>query len=92
MTDTGTETPLRTYGYGYDLAGNQTSATSPEGHVTQQTFDALSRLTSLIEPVSASQSIITSSGYDATGAAPGSPMGGAMPPGPATTASVWWKR
>ncbi|MFI9848513.1 RHS repeat-associated core domain-containing protein [Nonomuraea sp. NPDC051941] len=68
VTDTGDETPLRTYGYGYDLAGNPTSATSPEGHVTRRTFDALSRLTSLIEPVSASQSITTSFGYDATGA------------------------
>ncbi|WP_378526674.1 RHS repeat-associated core domain-containing protein [Nonomuraea angiospora] len=67
VTDTGAET-LRTYGYGYDLAGNQTSATSPEGHVIRQTFDALGRLTSLIEPVSASQSITTSYGYDATGA------------------------
>ncbi|MBB5774026.1 LamG-like jellyroll fold domain-containing protein [Nonomuraea jabiensis] len=68
VTDTGDETPLRTYGYGYDLAGNQISATSPEGHVTRQTFDALNRLTSLIEPVSASQSITTSYGYDANGA------------------------
>ncbi|RVX42809.1 intein/RHS repeat-associated protein [Nonomuraea polychroma] len=59
---------LRTYGYGYDLAGNTTSATSPEGHVTKQTFDALNRATSLIEPVSASESITTSFGYDATGA------------------------
>jgi RHS repeat-associated protein len=59
---------LRTYGYGYDLAGNPTSATSPEGHITKQTFDALGRATSLIEPVSASESITTSFGYDATGA------------------------
>ncbi|MEV0228095.1 RHS repeat-associated core domain-containing protein [Nonomuraea sp. NPDC050786] len=59
---------LRTFGYGYDAAGNQISATSPEGHVTKQTFDALSRTTSLIEPVSASEQITTSFGYDATGA------------------------
>ncbi|MEU6712779.1 RHS repeat-associated core domain-containing protein, partial [Nonomuraea sp. NPDC046802] len=59
---------LRTYNYGYDLAGNPTSATSPEGHVTKQTFDALNRATSLIEPVSGSESITTSFGYDATGA------------------------
>jgi RHS repeat-associated protein len=54
--------------YGYDPADNPTSATSPEGHVTRQTFDALNRLTSLIEPVSAGESITTSFGYDATGA------------------------
>jgi RHS repeat-associated protein len=61
-------TVQRTQSMGYDLAGNQTSTTSPEGHVTRQTFDALNRLTSLIEPVSAGESITTSSGYDATGA------------------------
>ncbi|MEV0614792.1 polymorphic toxin-type HINT domain-containing protein [Nonomuraea sp. NPDC050404] len=61
-------TVLRTYGYGYDLAGNPTSTTSPEGHVTKQVFDALGRTTSLIEPVSDSESITTSFGYDATGA------------------------
>ncbi|MFB9622688.1 RHS repeat domain-containing protein [Nonomuraea helvata] len=59
---------LRTYSYGYDLAGNPTSATSPEGHLTRQTYDALGRTTSLVEPVSASESITTSFGYDATGA------------------------
>ncbi|MFC4013501.1 RHS repeat-associated core domain-containing protein [Nonomuraea purpurea] len=59
---------LRTYNYGYDLAGNPTSATSPEGHVTKQTVDALNRVTSLIEPVSGSESITTSFGYDAAGA------------------------
>ncbi|NJP98930.1 RHS repeat protein, partial [Nonomuraea sp. FMUSA5-5] len=67
-TDGTVETELRTYGYGYDLAGNQVSATSPEGHVTRQTFDALNRLTSLVEPVTATESITTSFGYDATGA------------------------
>ncbi|MGP4102279.1 RHS repeat-associated core domain-containing protein [Nonomuraea sp. KM90] len=67
-TDGTVETVLRSYGYGYDLAGNQISATSPEGHITRQTFDALSRLTALVEPVSASESITTSFGYDATGA------------------------
>ncbi|MEV5559816.1 hypothetical protein AB0L44_39745 [Nonomuraea wenchangensis] len=33
----------RTFGFGYDPAGNPSSATSPEGHVTRQTFDALDR-------------------------------------------------
>ncbi|MFI7703257.1 RHS repeat-associated core domain-containing protein [Nonomuraea sp. NPDC049480] len=64
----GTGTVLRTFRYGHDPAGNPVSATSPEGHVTKQTFDALNRPTSLIEPVSGSESITTSFGYDATGA------------------------
>ncbi|MEV4477047.1 RHS repeat-associated core domain-containing protein [Nonomuraea sp. NPDC049504] len=59
---------LRTSSTDYDAAGNPTSATSPEGHVTRQTYDALNRLTSLIEPVSDSKQITTSFGYDATGA------------------------
>ncbi|MGW0201979.1 RHS repeat domain-containing protein [Nonomuraea sp. NPDC003201] len=58
----------RTYGMGYDAAGNQISSTSPEGYVTRQTFDALGRLTSLVEPVSTTESITTSFGFDATGA------------------------
>ncbi|WP_271221309.1 RHS repeat-associated core domain-containing protein [Streptosporangium carneum] len=58
---------VRTVGYGYDAAGNSTSTTSGEGHVTRREFDAMSRLTSLIEPVSASKSITTTFGYDATG-------------------------
>ncbi|MFI6885772.1 LamG-like jellyroll fold domain-containing protein [Streptosporangium canum] len=59
---------VRTFGFGYDLAGNQTSATSGEGHVTRQTFDALGRTTSLIEPVTADKTITTTFGYDAVGA------------------------
>ncbi|MEV0346046.1 RHS repeat-associated core domain-containing protein [Nonomuraea sp. NPDC050680] len=59
---------LRTTSAGYDPAGNQTSSTSGEGHTTKQTFDALNRVTSLIEPISATDSITTSFGYDATGA------------------------
>ncbi|MEV5496677.1 LamG-like jellyroll fold domain-containing protein [Nonomuraea fuscirosea] len=59
---------LRTRSTGYDAAGNPISATSPEGRVTRQTFDALGRQTSLIEPVSANETITTSFGYDATGA------------------------
>ncbi|MER6950427.1 RHS repeat-associated core domain-containing protein [Nonomuraea sp. NPDC000554] len=59
---------VRSSSIGYDSAGNPTSSTSPEGHVTKQTFDALGRVTSLIEPVSDSESITTSFGYDATGA------------------------
>ncbi|MGW5689074.1 RHS repeat-associated core domain-containing protein [Nonomuraea sp. NPDC003754] len=61
-------TVLRTTGYGYDAASNPTSTTTPEGRTTRQTFDALNRVTSLIEPVSATDSITTSFGYDAVGA------------------------
>ncbi|MFF5206922.1 LamG-like jellyroll fold domain-containing protein [Streptosporangium sp. NPDC000396] len=59
---------VRTFGFGYDPAGNPTSHTSGEGHITRRTFDALGRMTSLIEPVSATTSITTTFGYDATGA------------------------
>ncbi|GAA3098348.1 hypothetical protein GCM10017600_73480 [Streptosporangium carneum] len=59
---------VRTFGFGYDAAGNPTSTTSGEGHVTRREFDALDRMTSLIEPVTASKSITTTFGYDATGA------------------------
>ncbi|MET9066097.1 RHS repeat domain-containing protein [Streptosporangium sandarakinum] len=59
---------VRTMGFGYDAAGNPTSSTSGEGHVTRRTFDALGRMTSLVEPVSADKSITTTFGYDATGA------------------------
>ncbi|NBE91858.1 MULTISPECIES: LamG-like jellyroll fold domain-containing protein [unclassified Nonomuraea] len=64
----GDGTVLRTYGIGYDAAGNQVSSTSPEGHITRRTFDALNRLTSLVEPVSANESLTTRFGYDAAGA------------------------
>ncbi|MGW3364317.1 LamG-like jellyroll fold domain-containing protein [Streptosporangium canum] len=59
---------VRTFGFGYDLAGNPTSTTSGEGHVTRQTFDALGRTTSLVEPVAADKTITTTFGYDAAGA------------------------
>ncbi|MFI6786976.1 LamG-like jellyroll fold domain-containing protein [Nonomuraea sp. NPDC050383] len=60
-------TVLRTMSTGYDPAGNPTTLTSGEGHVTKQTFDALNRLTGLIEPVKDGETISTSFGYDATG-------------------------
>ncbi|MGW5628580.1 polymorphic toxin-type HINT domain-containing protein [Streptosporangium sandarakinum] len=63
-----TGTVVRTLGFGYDAAGNLTSSTSGEGHVTRRMFDALDRMTSLIEPVSADKSITTTFGYDAAGA------------------------
>ncbi|MEU4574645.1 LamG-like jellyroll fold domain-containing protein [Nonomuraea sp. NPDC023979] len=61
-------TVLRTIGYSYDATGNPISKTSGAGHVTRQTFDALNRITALIEPVSSGEMITTSFGYDATGA------------------------
>lgn len=63
-----TETVVRTAGFGYDPAGNPTSTTSGEGRITRRTFDALGRMTSLIEPVSADKTITSTFGYDATGA------------------------
>ncbi|MFC7641912.1 hypothetical protein ACFQX6_13675 [Streptosporangium lutulentum] len=59
---------VRTLGVGYDPASNPTSTTSGEGHITRQQFDALGRMTALIEPVSTNKSITSTFGYDATGA------------------------
>ncbi|MFI6796919.1 LamG-like jellyroll fold domain-containing protein [Streptosporangium canum] len=64
----GTVAVVRTAGFGYDLAGNPTSTTSGEGRITRRTFDALGRMTSLIEPVSADKTITSTFGYDAAGA------------------------
>ncbi|MGS2644636.1 TreTu family toxin [Streptosporangium sp. LJ11] len=62
------DTVVRTFGFGYDLAGNATSTTSGEGRITRRTFDAAHRMTSLVEPVAAGTSITSTFGYDATGA------------------------
>ncbi|MFD0883228.1 LamG-like jellyroll fold domain-containing protein [Streptosporangium algeriense] len=59
---------VRTVSAGYDPAGNATSTTSGEGHVTTRAFDALNRVTSLVEPVTATKTITTTFGYDAAGA------------------------
>ncbi|MGW4422784.1 RHS repeat-associated core domain-containing protein [Streptosporangium sp. NPDC004631] len=59
---------VRTFEASYDAAGNPTSTTSAEGHVTARTFDAMGRVTSLVEPVTATKTITTTFGYDATGA------------------------
>ncbi|WP_326829751.1 polymorphic toxin-type HINT domain-containing protein [Streptosporangium sp. NBC_01810] len=63
-----TGTTIRTFGFGYDPAGNPTSTTSAEGRITRRTFDATDQMTSLIEPVTTGTSITTTFGYDATGA------------------------
>ncbi len=47
--------------------GNLASATDPRGRTTRYAYDALGRLSSQTEPVSATESITTSFGYDALG-------------------------
>ncbi|WP_433393186.1 polymorphic toxin-type HINT domain-containing protein [Micromonospora sp. KLBMP9576] len=58
---------LRTQTYGYDAAGNLTSAASPGGVTTTYEYDALGRLSRQVEPATASTSISTSFGYDVAG-------------------------
>ncbi|SCL73361.1 RHS repeat-associated core domain-containing protein [Micromonospora peucetia] len=58
---------LRSQTYGYDAAGNLTSAVSPAGATTSYEYDALGRLARQVEPATASTSISTSFGYDVAG-------------------------
>ncbi|MFI5837254.1 LamG-like jellyroll fold domain-containing protein [Micromonospora sp. NPDC051300] len=58
---------LRTQSYGYDIAGNLTSATDPYQTVNTYDYDAADRLVKQVEPVSATESITTTFGYDAAG-------------------------
>ncbi|WP_412126550.1 DNRLRE domain-containing protein [Streptomyces xinghaiensis] len=58
---------LRTRGSAYDADGNPVEVTDELGHTVEQTFDALGRLTKLVEPVDADTSITTTYGYDAAG-------------------------
>ncbi|UBU09472.1 RHS repeat-associated core domain-containing protein [Nonomuraea gerenzanensis] len=60
-------TVLRSQRFGYDPADNLISETSAEGHTTTQVFDAANRLVERREPVSATETITTSFGYDAAG-------------------------
>lgn len=60
-------TVLRTSSSSYDADGNPTGVTDALGHTVTQTFDALGRLTRLVEPVDSDTSITTTYGYDATG-------------------------
>ncbi|MFF4990180.1 polymorphic toxin-type HINT domain-containing protein [Streptosporangium saharense] len=57
----------RTFGTGYDVAGNPITDTSGEGHIVQRVYDATNSLVELVEPVASGQSITTTFGYDATG-------------------------
>ncbi|WP_405523689.1 DNRLRE domain-containing protein [Streptomyces canus] len=60
-------TVLRTASSSYDADGNPTGVTDALGHTVTQAFDALGRLTRLVEPVDSDTSITTTYGYDATG-------------------------
>ncbi|MFJ4498584.1 DNRLRE domain-containing protein [Streptomyces sp. NPDC088864] len=60
-------TVLRTSSSTYDADGNPTEVTDALGHTVTQTFDALGRLTRLVEPVDADTAVTTTYGYDATG-------------------------
>jgi RHS repeat-associated protein len=58
---------LQTRTNGYDDNGNITTATDPRGTQTTFSYDGLNRLTDVVEPVSATDSIHSSFGYDAAG-------------------------
>ncbi|NGY63642.1 hypothetical protein G7043_32460 [Lentzea sp. NEAU-D13] len=58
---------IRTGRYTYDIAGNRLTSTDALGKVTKYAYDALGQLTSMEEPVSASETITTSYGYDTSG-------------------------
>ncbi|WP_018640715.1 DNRLRE domain-containing protein, partial [Parafrankia elaeagni] len=58
-----THVELRSASTGYDAAGNPVSETDANGWTTTSTFDALSQLRTVTEPVDASTSITTTFGY-----------------------------
>jgi RHS repeat-associated protein len=68
-TDYGTgTTALRTGSAEFDSDGNQTASISAQTHArTTYAYDALGRMTTQIEPVSSTEAITTSFGYDAAG-------------------------
>jgi len=57
----------RTFGTGYDVAGNPVTETSGEGRVVRRSYDATGAVVELVEPVTANDSITTTFGYDANG-------------------------
>nr|WP_308050354.1 LamG-like jellyroll fold domain-containing protein [Streptomyces sp. TRM72054] len=69
ITDYGTgTTALRTSEAEFDAEGNRTAVISPQTKArTTYAYDALGRMTQQVEPVTASQSITTTFGYDAAG-------------------------
>ncbi|MFD3537031.1 LamG-like jellyroll fold domain-containing protein [Streptomyces sp. NPDC058664] len=60
-------TVLRTARTTFDRAGNVTSTTDYRGHTTTLTTDASGAVTKAVQPVSATESITTTFGYDAEG-------------------------
>jgi len=60
-------TLLRSTAQQYDNEGNVLSATDARGTTKTFSYDALGRLTSQVEPISAADTIQTSFGYDAAG-------------------------
>ncbi|WP_317453992.1 LamG-like jellyroll fold domain-containing protein [Streptomyces sp. TRM68416] len=69
VTEYGTgTTPLRTTTAEFDAEGNRITTTSPETKArTSYIYDALGRVTEQVEPTSATESITTTFGYDASG-------------------------
>ncbi|MEV6576241.1 LamG-like jellyroll fold domain-containing protein [Streptomyces sp. NPDC051577] len=68
MVDYGTgTTALRTVSSEYDNDGNVTASVSAAGARRTYTYDALGRMTKQVEPVTATDSITTTFGYDAAG-------------------------
>jgi large repetitive protein len=65
--DTNGTTVLASTSAVYDSDGNATSTTDTLGHATVFTFDATNRLSTEVQPISASASITTSFGYDPVG-------------------------
>ncbi|HYN93017.1 MAG TPA: polymorphic toxin-type HINT domain-containing protein [Pilimelia sp.] len=61
-------TVIRAQRYGYDPAGNLTTATDPYQKVTTFAYDARNQLVRQVEPVSPTAAITTTFGYDAAGA------------------------
>ncbi|WP_234008818.1 LamG-like jellyroll fold domain-containing protein [Streptomyces sp. Mg1] len=67
-SDYGTgSTVLRSVSSEYDADGNLTASVSATGARRTSTYDALGRMTKQVEPVSATDSITTTFGYDAAG-------------------------
>ncbi|WP_424920067.1 LamG-like jellyroll fold domain-containing protein [Streptomyces sp. wa1064] len=60
-------TPLRSWAATFDLDGNNTTTSSPEGAHTERTFNALGYITGQTEKATATKSTTLSLGYDATG-------------------------
>ncbi|MFE6919192.1 RHS repeat-associated core domain-containing protein [Streptomyces rubiginosohelvolus] len=60
-------TPLRSWAATFDLDGNNTTTSSPEGAHTERTFNALGHITGQTEKATATKSTTLSFGYDATG-------------------------